>query len=172
METIHTDIERITKRLKITRASVLENVNFMIDKLEDLLSNDSELSEEEFGLSIETLFKYVDPEDANLAPLFEKNLKELESWDFKFAYTPQFELSIGLTKENSLILGISNGLVKEFRFSTNEDDSIKNHIGKLIGVKFIKTDLVNALLEDINLELFNSNENFKHILEFINKNIS
>lgn len=118
--------------------------------------------------SIDTLFNYVNPEDASLVKLFESSLNELHSWEFKFASTPQFELHL----TGDLVLIITNGLVKEIRNSNAHDDLLKNQLNKLIDVKFTHTDLVNALLNDVPHDLVNSNLIFKDILNFINKNIS
>jgi hypothetical protein len=59
MEHIHTDIDRIRKRLKITRASVMENLNFLIDNLQEHLAQVSNLSEDHLGDSIHALFTSV-----------------------------------------------------------------------------------------------------------------
>jgi len=119
--------------------------------------------------SIPTLFNYINPEDPHLVSLYREKLNELKSWEFQFAATPQFELTVN----KRLKLIISNGLVKEYYLKEEVDENIndllllKSHLDKLIGVKFVNNEINNAF----NSEFIESNQDLKNIQDFFNKNI-
>ena len=119
--------------------------------------------------------KFRDKEFHNLILKFLINLKELESWDFKFATTPKFQLDINmghLRLELTILKGhINKYAIKDLNDNeiTELDDSFEQGLCQLINVKLKKNSLLE-IFEKYNL--IESHENFNFILNYINKNIS
>jgi len=122
--------------------------------------------------SIETLFNYIDPEHPELVNLYETNLNELKSWEFRFGSTPQFDLVLDLGNQSQLTIVVSNGSIKEFRLDNINDDLFKENLNKLIGVRLINSELVDAYRKNFSSSEFVSNNYFIQVLDFLNKNFS
>ena len=122
--------------------------------------------------SIQTLFNYIDPEHPDLVKLYEINLNELKSWEFRFGSTPQFDLLIELDDQSQLTIVVSNGAIKEFRSKNINDDLFRENLNKLVGVRLLNTELVDAFLKNFSTPELISSNYFKQVFDFLNKNIS
>lgn len=151
---------------------IIVQPEFNIDKLIKMLCEEYWRSYSN-NWAIKHLFNYVDPHI--LSGLYEKSLTELESWDFKFATTPKFQLDINmghLRLELTILKGhINKYAIKDLNDNeiTELDDSFEQGLCQLINVKLKKNSLLE-IFEKYNL--IESHENFNFILNYINKNIS
>lgn len=142
------------------------NINLIIEKL---CQEFWRLNSNNWGSDY--LFNYVNPEEEEISKYFDKNLKELQSWDFRFGATPKFQLKIDLEQYRNLVLNIVNGELKDYQIDTKdlENENFKNGLNLLLGSKLQK-EVLNGLFNQHNL--VNLDEKFDRLLDFINKNIS
>jgi lipoyltransferase 1 len=125
--------------------------------------------------SIDHLFNYVNPEETRFAPLFEKSLAELQSWEYIYGTSPKFQLNVNLRDDVKFSIEIYNGLIKNVQVNNLEGSSkeLKNFIGSL-----------NALIVNIKLErscllsiferngLLRASSLYEQFVDFINRNLN
>lgn len=151
---------------------VIDEPGFDIDRLVQMVCEEYWRSHST-NWSIDHLFNYVDP--VCLSGLYSSSLEELESWKFRFATTPKFQLAIDL-EMIKLSLTIQNGAISKYE-AVNASDGMEVELSnsftigldRLVGVR-LKIDDLNHVFEEF--KLLEMDKRFDLILNYFNKNIS
>lgn len=122
--------------------------------------------------SIDTLYNYIDPESNEIRPLIQKNIDEIQSWQYQFGHTPKFELKIHIKEEDKsyIMLFIEDGVIvniETFNLDGRQLTRFTDFASKFYNIQ-LKRDVLNDVFIKNNLQ---NDFFFKIIYKFFNENL-